>query len=143
MLQQPLKVVIKLQYSYQANSGNKRVTKVLNLEENRKRRKKRSKNQIRQIENYSKMIHLNSTMLIIILNISGLNIKLKSRDYQIVYKSKSKVCAGYRNTFQIKRHKYVKCERMKNTCQANTNQKTDGVTVLLSDRFQNREYYQE
>ena len=38
---------------------------------------------MRQIENYSKMIDLNSTILAIILNIYGINIRIKGADYQI------------------------------------------------------------
>lgn len=42
--------------------------------------KKRSKEQTRQIENFGKMVDLNSTLLAIILNIYDINIQLKGTD---------------------------------------------------------------
>lgn len=42
--------------------------------------KKRSKEQTRQIENFGKMVDLNSTLLAIILNIHDINIQLKGTD---------------------------------------------------------------
>lgn len=42
--------------------------------------KKRSKEQTRQIENFGKMVDLNSTILAIILNIYDINIQVKGTD---------------------------------------------------------------
>lgn len=78
------------------------------------------------------MVHINLTILIIILNVKGLKAQIK-RDGQ----SGSKILTHTlltRNPSKYKKHIQIKTKWMEKTYYANTHQQKTGVAVLISDK---------